>query len=43
MVVVVGAVMTSGVPVPTEVPPHEPLYQFRLDPDPPVAVSEMLE
>jgi len=42
VVVEVGAEMVSGVPVPTSVPPQEPLYHFRAMPDPPVAVRAML-
>jgi hypothetical protein len=33
--------MIRGVPVPTSVPPQEPLYHFRVVPDPPDAVSVM--
>jgi hypothetical protein len=42
VVVVVGTAMVSGVPVPTKVPPQLPLYQVKVPPDPPVAVSTIL-
>lgn len=42
MVVEAGAERVSGVPVPTAVPPHEPLYQASVVPEPPVAVSMTL-
>jgi hypothetical protein len=38
--VVVGAAITKGVPVPTSVPvPQVPLYHFKFQPEPPVAVN----
>jgi uncharacterized membrane protein len=40
VVVVVGAAIVNGVPVPTSVPvPHVPLYHFKVPPEPPVAVN----
>ena len=34
----VGAAIVRGVPLPTDVPPHEPLNQASEAPDPPIAV-----
>lgn len=42
MVVAVGDAMTSGVPVPTAVPPQLPLYHFNDPPAPPAAERLML-
>ena len=39
MVVTTGAAMLKGVPVPTNVPPQEPVYQFNVVPEPPFALS----
>ena len=38
----VGAAIDNGVPEPIEVPPQLTVYQFKVPPDPPVAVSIML-
>jgi hypothetical protein len=38
VVVVVGAAIVNGVPVPTSMPvPQVPLYHFKVPPEPPVA------
>lgn len=44
MVVTVGEGIVRGVPFvePSNVPPHEPEYQFRVVPEPPVTLSMML-
>ena len=42
MVVETGEAINSGLPVPKNVPLHEPLYQVSTVPDPPVAVRVIL-